>query len=77
MGEEQHNEVKMATCTRKSNSPSSRPLSAAAAVVVEAEKLYTLAVIPSDAGKWMVPNMDDWVELSAVRNCLFMNLLVI
>lgn len=53
----------------QSNLPAgSPPMSAKAAstTAVEAEKLYTLAVLSSDVAKWMMPHMDDWVELSAV-----------
>jgi hypothetical protein len=35
---------------------------------VEAERLYTLAVLSSDVAKWLIPRLDDWVELSAVRS---------
>jgi hypothetical protein len=37
---------------------------------VEAERLYTLAVLSSDVAKWLIPCMDDWVELPAVRSAL-------
>jgi hypothetical protein len=33
---------------------------------VKLETLYTLAVLAGDVAKWMVPRMEDWVELSAV-----------
>lgn len=46
--------------------PMSPSAKAASTTAVEAEKLYTLAVLSSDVAKWMVPHMDDWVELSAV-----------
>jgi hypothetical protein len=38
---------------------------------VEREMLYTLAVLSSDVGRWMIPRMDDWVELSAVSEAVF------
>lgn len=34
---------------------------------IKAETLYTLAVLSGDVAKWMIPNMGEWVELSAVR----------
>lgn len=37
---------------------------------VESEKLYTLVVLSGDTARWMVPRMDDWVELSAVRRLM-------
>jgi hypothetical protein len=51
--------------------PDGKEKPAAGVEGVEREKLYTLAVLSSDVGKWMIPRMDDWVELSAVSRLCF------
>lgn len=38
---------------------------------IKAETLYTLAVLSGDVAKWMISDMGDWVELSAVRAAIY------